>query len=656
MGTVKPRLRLEQFVKNALRGAILAVLMGIAVCAGAQKLQPIHWTATFEPADTRAGEVGTIVVHAEIDKGWHVYALKDTADATPTSFTLPAGPFEAAGDASSDNPIVKFDSNFQANTASFEEKADFRVPVRIKAGTSGSVNAKIGVRYQGCDATRCMRPTTEEVAVTVTVAPGAARPDRTKAAAITSGRSSATPPPSQTPTQAAGTDEFAQKVKAAQEGGPFAFFWFAFTYGLAALLTPCVFPMIPITVSYFTKERKDGGKTNYKGASAYCLGIIGTFTGLGLVMTALFGATGISKLATNPWVNLALALLFLVLAANLMGLFEIRLPSGMVNKIGAKSRSGGGLLGPILMGLTFSLTSFTCTVPFVGTILAAAAKEGNYLNPTIGMLAFSLAFALPFFLLAMFPQLLAKLPKSGGWLATVKVFMGFLEVAAALKFLSNADLVWQAGWLTRSVFLALWAAIGILGGLYLLGAIRLPHDDPETKIGWPRRGFGLATLGAAVLCLAGIQGRPLGKFSAFLPPEPYPGQSTKGELYAWGDSYDAALATAKQTHRNVFIDFTGVSCTNCRYMEDNIFPLPSVHERFDQFVLVRLYTDRPTKSDEANAVLQDKIAKVSTLPCYVMISPEGKVLKVHQQQPGLNDEEQFVGALDVGLGKRLSAR
>lgn len=631
-------------VVRLLKSILLFVVACLAAVAGAQMTSHAHWSASLDPADTRAGEVGCVVMHVKVDAGWHVYALRNTAQATPTSFAIPAGSLTAAGDPQQQTPETKFDSNFKVDTSFFEGEADFRLPVRIKAGTSGSQSGKVTVTYQTCSSTQCSIPATEDISVSFSVAPGAARTDRTQPIASVA-------PPSPAPTGAP-ADEFTAKIKQAKDQGLLSFLWLAFTLGLTALLTPCVFPMIPITVSYFTKGRQEGGKTNYGGATAYCLGLMGTFTGLGLVMTALFGATGISQLATNAWVNLALAVLFIVLAASLMGVFELRLPSGMVNKFGNKSRQGGWV-GPVFMGLTFSLTSFTCTVPFVGTILATAAKEG-YFYPAMGMLAFSLAFALPFFLLALFPQFLAKLPKSGGWLSTVKVFMGFLEIAAALKFLSNADLVWQAGLITRAVFLSIWATIAIIGACYLLGALKLPHDMGESKIGWLRRAFGVATLGAAVFCLMGLQGRPLGQVSAFLPPDPYPGSKSQGnDLYKWADSYEAAVTQAAAEHKNIFIDFTGVTCTNCRYMEENVFPLPSVRQRFEKLVLAKLFTDRPIPGDRANVALEGKLAQDNTLPCYVIVTPEGRVLKVQQ---GIAEEKEFNAVLDTGLAMQVSKR
>ncbi len=640
---------------------LLLLTAFVVSLATAQTHKPVHWTVTFEPADVRAGEVGYVVFNATLEKGWHLYALKNTADATPTSFKVGTGPWVAAGSPSQGKPIVKYDENFMANTAIFEETATFRVPVKLKADAKDAQKGSIDVKFQACNAVTCMRPATESYAVEFKVTPGAARPDHLKAAAVVDDPVTPEATPKASPARpgadvAGNTDEFAKKYKDAVDGGLFGFFVFAFTTGLFALVTPCVFPMIPITVSFFTKGKgAENGKTSYKGAVAYCLGIIGTFTGLGLAMTAIFGATGINRLAANPYVNLGLAALFIVLALSLFGLFEIGLPPALVNKLGTKSRSTGGIGGPLLMGLTFSLTTFTCTVPFVGTLLAGAAK-GSYLYPTVGMLGFSLAFALPFFLLALFPQFLAKLPKSGSWLATVKAFMGFLEIAAALKFLSNADLMWQLGILTREVFLALWTTIAVISALYLLGGVKLGHEEGGGKIGWLRRLVGVAMLYAAVVCLQGIQGKPLGDFSAFLPPNPYPGQDLKGVgPFSWESDYDAALAKAKAEGKNVFIDFTGVSCTNCRYMEDNIFPLPKIADRMKQFVLVKLYTDRETPSDQKNAKLQDELGKVSTLPLYVMVGSDGKVIKIHQQQPPISNAEQFESALDAGLKSKITA-
>lgn len=624
-------------------------LILIPSLVSAQPKAPYTWKAELYPKDVRAGESAQLRFTVKVDPTWHIYQVGQTGGPQATLFEILKGTaLVANGKILQPTPIIKQDPNFGIEVGLFEGETVFALPVQVAANAKGKVQVTTRVTSQACDDTTCDLPRRQEINVSFTVSPGKARPDRIKPmlkvpdqpkkdgesqAAAGKTTSGASPPP----TSGSAADDFASKVKEKEGQGILPFMLFAFSMGLLALLTPCVFPMIPITVSFFSKQGTPDaqGKTkpNYGGASSYCLGIIGTFTGIGLLMTILFGATGINRLATNPWVNLALALLFLVLAANLFGLFEIKLPSGFVNKVGSKGKATS-FIGAILMGLTFSLTSFTCTVPFVGTILAAAAN-GEYLYPTLGMLAFSTAFALPFFLLALFPSALAKLPKSGSWLSTTKAFMGFIEIAAALKFLSNTDLVFQLGILTRPVFLAIWAATFLLAGLYLLGWIRLGHESDSAKLGWLRRGFGVATIAIAGYCLAGIQGRPLGELSSFLPPQPYPFKSKEGGqptmvagAISWIESFEEAKKAAQAQSRPIFLNFTGVTCTNCRWMEDNMFTRPEIRAAMDQYVLAHLYTDRFTPEDEANQKLQLKLTNQSTLPVYVIVNPDGSVERI----------------------------
>lgn len=416
----------------------------------------------------------------------------------------------------------------------------------------------------------------------------------------------------------------------------------SFGYGLAALLTPCVFPMIPVTVSYFIK-RKEGSPL--AGAATYALGIVATFAVIGIVTTLVFGATGLSNFAANPYVNLGLGILFIALALNLFGLYELGLPSSLTTKMSKASRRGG-FVGPLLMGATFSLTSFTCTVPFVASTLATAAK-GSFIYPVIGMAAYGLAFSLPFFLLALFPSAMSKLPKSGDWLNAVKPVLGFIELAAAVKFLSNADLGWGAGWITKPVFLGLWAIIFAMLGGYLLG---LPEKLRD--VGWGRRALAVGAFWLCGFLLTGLNDKSLGELNAYVPPSPYPyigkhesntalATNASGPIVA-GD-FNEALSVAKKSGRPVFIDFTGVNCTNCRWMEKNIFPKDEVQKQFDSFVKVQLYTDRPTDSDRSNQALQTKLVGDNSLPTYVLLTPEGKVI---DKEAGLvRDVKEFIGFL-----------
>lgn len=617
------------------RFASVLVAVWLSVLGAAQLPDVVKWTGTLIPPDARAGESAQLVLTADVTAGWHIYSLTQPPEGVPTSFEVKGDAVSIAGKPVEPAPPVKPDA--VGVMRGMFEHVSFGIPVTI-GKVSGKQSVTVVATAQACDAKVCLPAIPKELKVEFTVSPGEARPDRLSAITTPPAQPAGYEAPKSEPKSGpkGGVDETQDKIKQAREGGLAQYLLLAFLAGLAALITPCVFPMIPVTVSFFSKKTSDGEKkVNYRDALAYCFGIIGTFTLLGLVVTLVFGSTGVQDLATNPWVNLAMFALFVFLAINLFGVVEIRLPSKLVNSAYQGSRKGG-LAGPLLMGLTFSLTTFTCTVPFVGTLLAAAA-QGDLLYPTLGMAAFSSAFALPFFLLALFPQFLARMPKSGGWLATVKAFMGFLELVAAVKFLSSAELAFNLGWITRSVFLALWATILAIAGLYTLGWLRMGHEDDTAKIGWARRIVGVATTAAAVWCLAGIQGRSLGLFDSFAPPDPYPGTATAAGAHGavpWLDSYETAVAQAKAAGKPVFINFTGVNCSNCRWMERNMFPRAAIVEEMKNFVPVELYTDRPM--DKERQALQKKLVGVALNPTYVLVSSEGKVLKVHQ---GLEQDE-----------------
>lgn len=617
------------------RFASVLVAACLAVLGAAQLPDVVKWSGKLVPPDARAGESAQLVLTAEVTAGWHIYSLTQPPEGVPTSFEIKGDAVTVTGKAIEPAPPIKPDA--VGVMRGMFEHVSFGIPVKI-GKISGKQAFTVVATSQACDAKVCLPAIPKDVLIEFTVAPGEARPDRTAAITTAPDQPVGYEAPKSEPNSSpkGGVDETQDKIKQAREGGLAQYLLLAFLAGLAALITPCVFPMIPVTVSFFSKKTGDGEKkVNYRDALAYCFGIIGTFTLLGLIVTLVFGSTGVQDLATNPWVNLAMFALFVFLAINLFGVVEVRLPSKLVNTAYQGSRKGG-LTGPLLMGLTFSLTTFTCTVPFVGTLLAAAA-QGDLLFPTLGMAAFSSAFALPFFLLALFPQFLARMPKSGGWLATVKAFMGFLELVAAVKFLSSAELAFNLGWITRSVFLALWATILAIAGLYTLGWLRMGHEDDAAKIGWVRRIVGLATTGAAIWCLAGIQGRSLGLFDSFAPPDPYPGTATAAGTHGavpWLDNYETAVAQAKAAGKPIFINFTGVNCSNCRWMERNMFPRAAIVEEMKNFVPVELYTDRPM--DKERQALQKKLVGVALNPTYVLVSSEGKVLKVHQ---GLEQDE-----------------
>ena len=707
--------------KLSFTALLLGILLTPLVAVRAQA-QTVEFAASVTPADVRAGETAQVVVTAKIPVGYHMYSLsQDPGGGVPLTINLVNGGAVTLGGKPVGSAFKKVpEPILKVTLEEYTGSATFGVPVMVKAGAKGSQKAALHIQYQICNEKVCRPPAQADIPIVLSVAPGAARPNRKKplmtllggktafanlpapnmrvarqfpgeAASDTSNAATIVVPaergtlilaggppdaPPVTSETKAASPSGAASGEHSQSQGLLPFLLGAVAAGFTSLLTPCVFPMIPITVSFFTKRRSADGDTTknqaaqgVRGAVAYCAGIIGTFTGLGLLTTVLFGATGIQNLAANPYVNIALGILFVVLAANLMGAFEILLPTALLNKTQGAQGKNGGLIAPLLMGLTFTLTSFTCTSPFVGTVLLAAA-HGHYFYPIVGMLGFSTAFALPFFLLALFPQALATLPKSGGWLVTVKAFMGFLELAAALKFFSSADLTWGAGVLTRPIFLALWAGISIVAGLYLLGWLRLPHDD-KPKIGIARRIFGILTVIGGIYCLAGIEGKSLGQLEAFVPPTPYPylhkaGQAGSASTLASSGvpgaasnvgtpdhplaSLAEAVKVAQAQNKPIFIDFTGYNCVNCRLMEKSTLIKPTVLAQLNQYVNVKLYTDRGDAENQANQQLEQQLAKTTALPVYCAVTSDGKTV-VAQSEGYTPDVQEYVAFLKKGQAR-----
>jgi thiol:disulfide interchange protein len=404
------------------------------------------------------------------------------------------------------------------------------------------------------------------------------------------------------------------------------FLWLAATTGLLSLLTPCVFPMVPVTIAYFSAP-EDRHSSNVRRALLFGLGIIGTFTILGLALAALFGAAGLNRFAADPWVNLTLAALFLLFAANLFDWLGLRLPWRAINAIdrSAREKPRGSSLGALLMGATFTLTSVTCTAPFVGTLLVLAS-QGSWMMPVVGMIVYSTAFALPFVALAFAPRMVARLPRSGQWIPSLRVLIGILEVGAAVKFISNADLVLGWGVFTRPVVLFAWMLLAIVGAAYLGRGVRAKLARRELR---PVAVIPLiVALVLAGWLASGLRGRPLRQIEAFLPPSTPTASSAlgRGTVPTWVlNDYDGALRTARTSGRLVFVDFTGYTCTNCRWMEANIFSRPDVGAELGEFVLARLYTDGEGEMYEKQQAFQEHTFGTVALPLYAVVDSEGKV-------------------------------
>jgi thiol:disulfide interchange protein len=598
---------------------LLIAAFAVSVCAQT----PAKWSLASVDSgkDLASNETLKASITAAIDPGWHLYALEQAEGGpVPTTIKITEGvAFTVSGAIRSPKAIVKPDTNFIVDgkpleTRYFVDSAVFEVPLKANSPVAASA-LSLDVRYQLCNETFCLPPRTTRV--TFAGSEDVGRGSRASTAA---------------PAPSAGLPAPTTFSKD-QPKDIWPFIWLAVTLGALSLLTPCVFPMIPITVSYFTNHAAGSRAKSVKLAAIYSLGIIGTFTILGMLLAIFVGAAGINLFAANPWINLVIAAIFLFFAFNLFGAYEITLPTSVLTGLDKLTRSkegeGSGVFGALLMGLTFTLTSFTCTSPFVGTILVSAS-QGDWQMPLLGMLAFSTVFALPFFLLALAPQMLAQLPRAGGWMNSVKVAMGFLEVAAAMKFISNVDLVWKWGIFNRDVVLAVWIAIGVILSVYLLGKFQLAHDSKPERLGAFRMFSAVVSLAVSFYLLTGLFGAKLGELESFLPPDLENRSSSRrnavDELQWISNDYPGALSRAKAENKRVFIDFTGYTCTNCRWMEANVFPQKAVEDELKKFVLVRLYTDGDGDVyAEQQQMEQDMLGTVA-LPYYAIASADGDLV------------------------------
>jgi thiol:disulfide interchange protein len=591
---------------------------------------PVSWSLESDAKGktVKKDETFKAKLKATIEGEWHLYAVEQpTGGPFPTKITITENsPFLLDGKTNSPAPITKFEPLFNIDTKFFEKSAEFTLPIKANADTRAD-DLAVNVKYQVCDDKVCLPPRTVKVTFT-------GFEDVKKSALATAPIEISNPSEKEIPNPKFQTQN-------PNDLPLTSFIWLAITLGALSLLTPCVFPMIPITVSYFTNHASHSRAKAIKLASIYSLGIIATFTILGMLLAIFVGAAGINLFAANPWVNLIITAIFLLFAFNLFGAYELQIPSGILNKLDSLTRSkegeGSGIVGALLMGLTFTLTSFTCTSPFVGTILVSAS-QGSWQMPLVGMLAFSTVFALPFFVLALAPQLVSQLPRAGGWMNSVKVAMGFLEVAAAMKFISNVDLIWKWGIFTRSFVLAIWIAIGVILAVYLLGKFQLFHDSKTEKIGALRLVSAILSLAISFYLLTGLFGAKLGELESFLPPDLENSSSkvfggrSKEELTWIENDLDKALAKAKSENKRVFVDFTGYTCTNCRWMEANVFPKKEVESEMSKFVLARLYTDDGSENNNRQQEFQEKTFQTVALPFYAILEADGKTVSTF---PGL---------------------
>ena len=642
------------------------LLMVVSLTAAFAQIQdPVQFKTELKKISETEAQ---IIFTGTIDAGWHVYST-DLPEGGPISATFNTDKMEGMELDGKLTPqgkeIENYDKMFEMNVRYFEDKATFVQKLKI---TAANYFIEGYLQYGSCNDENCLPPTDVEFSFSG------------KGAATAS--SDATPATEQAPATPAissnvATAEYWTPVidklnsfgeETAQTGNQsWLYIFFAgFIGGLLALFTPCVWPIIPMTVSFFLKRSKDK-KKGIRDAWTYGASIVVIYVTLGLAITLIFGASALNALSTNAVFNILFFLMLVVFAASFFGAFEITLPSKWSNAVDSKAEQTSGLLSIFLMAFTLSLVSFSCTGPIIGFLLVEVSTTGSVVAPAVGMLGFALALALPFTLFALFPSWLKSMPKSGGWMNVIKVTLGFLELAFALKFLSVADLAY--GWriLDRETFLALWIVIFGLLGFYLLGKIKFPHDDDDNTVSVPRFFMALASLAFAVYMIPGLWGAPLKAVSAFAPPmNTQDFNLYKNEVHAQFDDFDAGMEYARRNGKPVMLDFTGYGCVNCRKMELAVWTDSKVSKLIqDDYVLITLYVDNKTPLPENIKVVENgKERTLRTLgdkwsylqrvkfganaqPFYVLIDNEGNPL--NKSYSFDEDVNKYVDFLETGL-------
>ena len=677
------------------------LLSFVAYTLQAQIKDPVKFKTELTPLSDTEAEV---VFTAAIDKGWHVYST-DLGDGGPISATFNVDNKSGVELVGKLKPVGKevatFDKLFEMKVRYFENTAKFVQKVKF---TGGAYAIEGYLEYGACDDESCLPPTqvpfkfsgvakAGNAAATKTEQSKAEQPEQ-KVVDKADKKEEATPVASKDSSAMmelvpATTTEAATDIQPAvasselwkpvisdlqalgEEHGQEDMSWIyifitGFLGGLLALFTPCVWPIIPMTVSFFLKRSKDK-KKGIRDAWTYGASIVVIYVALGLAITLIFGASALNALSTNAIFNILFFLMLVIFAASFFGAFEIRLPSKWGNAVDSKAESTTGLLSIFLMAFTLSLVSFSCTGPIIGFLLVQVSTTGSVVAPAIGMLGFAIALALPFTLFALFPSWLKSMPKSGGWMNVIKVTLGFLELAFALKFLSVADLAYGWRLLDRETFLALWIVIFALLGFYLLGKIKFPHDDDDNKVGVTRFFMALISLAFAVYMVPGLWGAPLKAVSAFAPPmQTQDFNLYKNEVHAKFDDYDLGMEYARLNGKPVMLDFTGYGCVNCRKMEAAVWTDPKVSDLINNdYVLITLYVDNKTPLAEPVKIIENGTERTlrtvgdkwsylqrvkfgaNAQPFYVLLDNQGKPL--NKSYAYNEDIPKYIEFLQTGL-------
>lgn len=649
---------------------LLSVLLALPALAQIQ--EPIKFKTEWKQNSDSEAE---IIFNATIDKGWHVYST-ELEEGGPISASFNIDQIQGAETIGKltpvGNEINEMDPIFGMKVRYFKDKATFIQKIKI---TDKNYSIKGYLEYGACNDENCLPPTSVDFSFNGTSTSPATASESKEDITNNAGGSSEI---SMTPlkiTSSEKTDYWKPVINELNSFGEHAgeesmswiyIFLTGLAGGLLALFTPCVWPIIPMTVSFFLKRTKDK-KKGIRDAWTYGASIVVIYLTLGLAITLIFGASALNALSTNAVFNILFCLMLLVFAASFFGAFEITLPSKWSNAVDSKAEQTTGLLSIFLMAFTLSLVSFSCTGPIIGFLLVEVSTTGSVIAPAIGMLGFAIALALPFTLFALFPSWLKSMPKSGGWMNVIKVTLGFLELAFALKFLSVADLAY--GWriLDRETFLALWIVIFGLLGMYLLGKIKFPHDDDDQKVSVPRFFMALISLSFAIYMIPGLWGAPLKAVSAFAPPmQTQDFNLYKNEVHAKFTDYEAGMEYARMNNKPVMLDFTGYGCVNCRKMELAVWTDQNVSKLLtEDYVLITLYVDDKTKLAEPITVtengkertlrtvgdkwsyLQRSKFGANAQPFYVLVDNEGMPLNKSYSYD--EDIKLYIDFLETGL-------
>jgi len=616
-----------------MRALRTCVALLVAGAAWAAKEDPVQWTLSPSSASSAVLEL-----KASIQPGWHLYSPTTPAGGPIiTTITLADNPAIATYQIYRPAPARKLDQNFNLETETYTSQAVFLIALTPKQPGQAHTNVVANIRYQACTDTKCLNPVKKTAATETDVAPSSAPFNVPPGYAIVPAAAESAPVPvSPAPVHF---------ESSAQTTALLPFLLTAFGFGLAALFTPCVFPMIPITVSFFLNQsgnEPSNARGGWRQALLFCFGIIVLFTGLGVLVTAIAGPFGVVQLGSSPWVNGFIAIVFFIFGLSLLGAFELRLPSGVLTKLDQASR-GGGYAGTLLMGLTFSLTSFACIGPIVGPLLIASVQSKG-LEPILGMLLFATGLAAPFFFLALFPSYLNRLPRSGGWMARVKIVLGFIVLAVMLKYLGNVDQVLQLHWLTRERFLAAWIVLFGLAGFYLLGLLPMEGIAAGQRLGVTRALIAALFLIFSISLVPGLFGARMGDLDAFIP-EPSTAEPAQVAAAFFKNDLDGALAAARQQNKLVLVNFTGYACTNCHWMKANMFTRPEIQSALKDLVQVDLYTDGTDAESDKNQKLEADKFNTASIPFYALMDPDRHVIATFPQLT--RNPHEFLAFLDT---------